>query len=243
MDNLLATNKLDLLITICARGGSKGVKGKNIRPLMGKPLIYYTIKQALEWGKAKRVIVSTDSLEIAEIAKKYGAEVPFIRPSELASDTAAKVPVIRHAFISCENIFQEKYDFVMDLDVTSPVRTLEDLDNALNLFLDKKPKSLLSVVPAHRNPYFNILEEKLDGKVDYSKRDENITCRQDAPMAYDVNSSIYIYDRNYILSGSDKAVSDNTIVYIMSDLARTDIDNELDFKFLEFLLKESVINL
>lgn len=232
----------NFLITICARGGSKGVKNKNIRDLNGHPLIYYTIKQALGWGKAKHIVVSTDSEEIAEIAKKYGAEVPFIRPVELATDTAGKVAVIRHALIASEKIFNQKYDFVMDLDVTSPVRTIQDLDNVLNLFLQKKPKTLFSVVNAHRNPYFNMVEETAEGKVILSKTG-NFVRRQVAPKVYDMNASIYIYQREYLLDKPNEgAISDNSIIYLMNETSK-DIDSEIDFKFIEFLIKMGIISL
>lgn len=232
----------NLLITICARGGSKGVKSKNIRKLAGKPLIYYTIKQATEWGRGKHIVVSTDSEEIARIAKEHGAEVPFMRPQELASDTAGKVAAIRHSLISCEEIFGETYEAIMDLDVTSPVRKVEDLEKAFNLFLERKPKTLFSVVNAHRNPYFNMVEEMEDGRVNLCKKG-NFIRRQDAPKVYDMNASIYIYDRNFLLDGNENAVSDNSIVYIMEDESRMDIDSELDFKFIEFLIKENRISL
>lgn len=233
----------NLLITICARGGSKGVRNKNIRNLLGKPLIYYTIKQAREWGRGKNIVVSTDSVVVARIAKDLGAEVPFIRPADLATDTAGKVAVIRHALNSCEQIYGEKYQAVMDLDVTSPIRKVSDLDNIFQLFLEKRPKTLFSVVPAHRNPYFNMVEEGKDGKVHLCK-EGNFARRQDAPKVYDMNASIYIYDRKYLLQESNEsAVSDNTIAYLMDDVSRTDIDSELDFKFIEFLVKEKIISL
>lgn len=233
----------NLLITICARGGSKGVKGKNIRPLSNKPLIYYTIKQAKEWGKAKHIVISTDSKEIAEIAKGFGAEVPFIRPPELATDTAAKVPVIRHSLIYCEKLYKEKYDFVMDLDITCPIRKISDLENALNLFLQKKPKTLFSAVVAHRNPYFNMVEETKDGRVTLCKKGQFVT-RQEAPKVYDMNASIYIYDRDFLMDENNiTPISDNSIVYVMDELSRIDIDSELDFKFIEYLVKKSIISL
>lgn len=251
----------NLLITICARGGSKGVKGKNIRLLLGKPLIYYTIKQAKDWGKGSRIIVSTDSEEIAEVAKEFGAEVPFIRPADLATDTAAKIPVIRHALDFCENFYKrslkgnsfqeelsrfpykEKYDLIMDLDVTSPLRKVSDLENALNLFLQKKPKTLFSVVPAHRNPYFNMVEETDDGRVVLSKKG-NFASRQQAPRVYDMNASIYIYDRAFLQNKKNTSpISDNSIIYVMDELSRTDIDSELDFNFIEYLVKEGIISL
>lgn len=233
----------NLIITICARGGSKGVKGKNIRGLAGKPLIYYTIKQAKEWDRAKHIVISTDSEEIAQVAKEFGAEVPFMRPDDLATDTAGKVGVIKHALKSCEKYFKEKFDCVMDLDVTSPVRTIEDLENAYKLFLEKKPKTLFSVVPAHRNPYFNMVEEDSEGKVHLCKKG-NFLRRQDAPKVYDMNASIYIYNRQFLIEeGTESAVSDNSFAYVMKDISRTDIDSELDFKFIEFLIKEGIIKL
>lgn len=232
-----------LLITICARSGSKGLKNKNIRELGGRPLIYYTMRQAKEWGKGKHIVVSTNSEEIAEIAKRFGLEVPFTRPEELSTDDAGKVAVIRHALVNCERIYSEKYDQVMDLDVTSPIRTVQDLENAYKLFLEKNPKTLFSVVPARRNPYFNMVEVGIDGKVNLCKQG-NFIRRQDAPEVYDMNASIYIYNRDYLLDESRKsAISDNSAIYIMDELSRTDIDSEVDFKFIEFLVKEKLVNL
>lgn len=232
----------NLLITICARGGSKGVKEKNIRLLVGKPLIFYTIKQAKEWGRAKHIIISTDSEEIAKVAKKFGAEVPFIRPADLAADTAAKIPVIRHALSFCEDFYKEKYNLIMDLDVTSPVRKVSDLENALNLFLQRKPKTLFSVVNARKNPYFNMVEVGEDGKAHICKLGGNFIRRQDAPKVYDANASIYIYDREFLTDGKeDNVISDNSIVYVMHDKSRIDIDSELDFKFIDFLVEENII--
>lgn len=233
----------NLLITICARSGSKGVRGKNIRELAGKPLIYYTIKQAKKWGKGKHIVMSTDSDEIARMAKELGVEIPFIRPANLATDTAGKVGVIKHALQSSEEYFKEKFDSVMDLDVTSPVRTQEDLENAYRLFLEKTPKTLFSVVVAHRNPYFNMVEEDKEGKAHLCKSG-HFARRQDAPKVYDMNASIYIYDRKFLLEeGVESAISDNSIVYVMDELSRIDIDSELDFKFIEFLVKENIISL
>lgn len=243
LEGLLSLKKMNnLLITICARGGSKGVKNKNIRELEGKPLIFYTIDQAKRWGKGSHIIVSTDSEEIAKIAYDFGAEVPFMRPAELANDNASKVAAIKHALISCEKKFGEVYDFVMDLDVTSPIRTVEDLENAYNLFLDKKPKTLFSGVLAHRNPYFNMVEVSSDGKAHLSKEGKFIR-RQDAPKVYDMNASIYIYEREYLIGDNMSPISDNSIIYQMGELSRIDVDSELDFKFIEFLIKEEIISL
>lgn len=233
----------NILITICARGGSKRLKGKNIKPLHGYPLIYYTINQAKNWGKAKRIVVSTDSKKIAKIAEQYGAEVPFTRPKKLASDKSGKIAAIRHALISSEAFFSEKYDMVIDLDVTSPIRKVEDLDNALKLFLKKKPKTLFSVVKAHRNPYFNMVEEKKDGTVFLSKPGKFLRT-QDAPKVYDMNASIYIYDRDYLVDENiNSEQTNNSIVYVMDEISRIDIDSEIDFKYIEFLISKNIISI
>ena len=234
----------NLLVTICARGGSKGVKGKNIRPLAGKPLIYDTLKKAKEWGKGKHIIVSTDSDEIAKVAKELDAEVPFIRPQDLATDEIGKVEVIRHALKKCEEIYNEKFNAVMDLDVTSPVRKVQDLENSYQLFLRKNPKTIFSVVNAHRNPYFNMVEVGVDGKARVCKESASFVRRQDAPKVYDANASIYVYSREFLINeeGSN-VITDNSIVYVMDDISRIDIDSEVDFKYIEFLVKENIISL
>ena len=132
---------MNILITICARGGSKGVKDKNIRLLSGKPLITHTIDLAKNWDKASKIICSTDSDRIAEVARQSGAEIPFIRPVELATDSVGKIDVIRHALINCEKKYNLRYDIIVDLDCTNPMRTIEDLDNCLKILLLFKRKN------------------------------------------------------------------------------------------------------
>lgn len=231
-----------ILVTICARGGSKGVKGKNIRLLNKKPLISYTIEQALKWDKTSRVIGSTDSEKIASICRRYGAEVPFIRPNNLATDTVGKVPVIRHALLEAERIYKERYDIIVDLDVTAPIRTIHDLDSALELFNLKNPKTLFSVVIAHKNPYFNMIEIDEKGKAHLSKRTSDpVLRRQDAPPVYSMNASIIMFARDYLLDESNvSAQSDNSIPYVMDEIASVDIDREVDFRFIEFLVDEGL---
>jgi len=234
-----------LLITICARGGSKGVINKNIREINGKPLISYTIAQALSWGQANRVVVSTDSAEIAKVAKDYGADVPFIRPKNLASDSAAKLPVIRHALQQCEKEYQEEYDIIVDLDATAPIRAIVDLENCFNLFRTGKYSSLFSVVIAHKNPYFNMVEINKAGYIEICKLlDSNFVRRQDAPKVYSLNASIYFYQREYLLKESTVSpISSNSAMYIMEDIAGVDIDREVDYKYIEFLIKENIVAL
>ena len=235
----------NILVAIGARGGSKGVKNKNIRDLDGKPLICYTIKQALNWGKAKRVVVSTDSEEIAHISKKCGAEVPFMRPDILATDTAAKLPAIRHALLESERIFGEQCEIIVDLDATAPIRTIDDLDKCLRIFINDRPDTLYSVVYAHKNPYFNMVEKNDAGSYVVSKKLGNsITRRQDAPKVYSLNASIYFYNREYLLNEENNTcLTANSRIYIMDDIAGIDIDREVDFKFIEFLIKEGLVQL
>jgi CMP-N-acetylneuraminic acid synthetase len=163
---------MNILCTICARGGSKGVKSKNTRILNGKPLIVHTIEQAKKWGRASHIIISTDSESIADISKKAGAEVPFMRPAELATDTSGKLPVLSYALYAAEEHYKTKFDVIMDLDPTAPIRKISDLNNCLELFLEKKPDSLFSAVVAPKSPYFNMVEVNSDGYAQLSKKPE-----------------------------------------------------------------------
>ncbi|HEY4245812.1 MAG TPA: acylneuraminate cytidylyltransferase family protein [Lacunisphaera sp.] len=233
---------METLITICARGGSQGVKKKNIRSLLGKPLIAHTIECALKWGKASRVIVSTDSEEIARVAKQYGAEAPFLRPPHLAEGSVPKLAVIRHALLALEQNGQPQFDVVVDLDATAPLRHVSDVENAYQLFQERRALTLLSVVNARKNPYYNVVEAGAEGFVHLSKEpDASITCRQMAPVVYDMNASIHIYRREYVLEESNKhVISKRAVPYVMDDLCAVDIDHELDFLFIEFLLKNKI---
>ncbi len=237
--------KLNVLVTIAARGGSKGVKNKNIRRLMGRPLIAHTIRQALSWGKATHVVVSTDSLAIAAIARAHGARVPFMRPARLATDQAGKVPVIVHALKACEDHYKIRYDAVVDLDVTSPIRTKADLDKCCRMFVAHSPKTIFSVVPARKNPYFNMVEKIPGGVVVLCKTlKKGIVRRQDAPAVYDANASIYFYDRDYLMKAkAPKVINDRCMIYVMPEIAGVDIDREIDLRFIEFLIKERHVRL
>lgn len=238
---------MKILVTICARGGSKGVPNKNIRPLLGKPLIAYSIEQAQRWGRADRIIVSTDSEDIARVAKEFGAEVPFLRPSALATDTAEKLPVLRHALTIAEEI-HGRFDVLVDLDACSPLRTVEDLENCRHLFLEKRPKTLFSAVVAHKNPYFNMVEVDPSGwahlckKLPLDKR--GVTRRQDAPAVYNMNASIYFYQRDVVADESLRTCfTDRSLVYEMNEFTAFDIDREIDFKLVEFILKEGLFHI
>jgi CMP-N-acetylneuraminic acid synthetase len=236
---------MNILVAIAARGGSKGVKDKNIRLLNGIPLIAYTIIQALKWNKTTKLVVSTDSTKIAKIAKKYGADVPFLRPKELAGDNIPKIRVLRHTFISSEEIYRMKFNILVDLDVTAPIRRIEDLDNCFEIFLKESPKTLFSVVRSRKNPYFNMIEKGKDGYAQLVKfMDHPIVRRQDAPMVYSMNASIYFYSREFMLDTSyESPITDRSSFYVMPEESRVDIDDEIDFKFVETLIKEGIVDL
>ena len=236
---------MKILLTIAARGGSKGVKNKNIRELCGKPLIAHTIDQARCWGKATRIVCSTDSEAIAQIARCYGAETPFMRPLELAGDAVGKIDVLRHAWRECERVYGEQYDVLIDLDATAPIRRVEDIEGAFQTFLARRPDSVVSVVSARKSPYFNMLEEMPDGFTRLSKIPLTpILCRQDAPKVYDMNASIYVYDRDFLLNEATRTcLQGRTLVWVMDELSAFDIDAERDFLFVEYLSSKGLVAL
>jgi CMP-N,N'-diacetyllegionaminic acid synthase len=228
----------NILCTICARGGSKGVKNKNIKNINGIPLIAYTIEQAKASKLFEHIVISTDNDNIAKIAKEHGAEVFFKRSDELASDTAGKLDVIRDAFVQSEEYYHKQFDYLIDLDATAPLRDVKDIIKSFKQFIKNNNDNLITAMPSRRSPYFNMVEEAKNGKVYLSKvLDDAIVRRQDAPKSYDMNASIYIWKRKTILN--EKSIFlENTGLYIMPEERSIDIDTELDYKFVEFLMKE-----
>ncbi len=227
-----------ILCTICARGGSKGVKNKNIKELNGKPLIAYTIEQAKASELFEHIVISTDDNKIARVSKEYGAEVFFKRDPKLASDTAGKLDVIKDAFSRSEKYYHQTFDYLVDLDATAPLRSVEDITKAFEHFIKNDNDNLITAMPSRRSPYFNLIEVDQDGKVYLSKTLEGgVVRRQDAPKSYDMNASIYIWKRDILLN-SDTLFLENTGLYVMPEERSIDIDTELDYKFVEFLMKE-----
>jgi CMP-N,N'-diacetyllegionaminic acid synthase len=229
----------NILCTICARGGSKGVKNKNIKNLYGKPLIAYTIEQAKASGLFEHIVISTDSDDIATVAKEYGAEVFFKRDAEMASDMAGKLDVIKDAFIRSEKHYSKEFDYLVDLDATAPLRDVDDIVNSFEQFKKNNNDNLITAMPSRRSPYFNLVEQDKNGKVYLSKNlNGAIVRRQDAPNSYDMNASIYIWKRDVILN-KNSLFLDKTGLYVMPEERSIDIDCELDFKFVEFLMREN----
>lgn len=226
-----------VLCTICARKGSKGIKNKNVRRLLGKPLIVYTIEQAKRIGIFDCVTVSTDSSEVRSIAQNVGVDLIVDRPFELAKDDTPKILAIRHALLESEKKLGEKFDIVVDLDVTAPLRGDIDIINALEKFVSNNYDNLVSVNPSRKSPYFNMLEVGVDGKVSLCKETENtITCRQQSPPCYEMNGAVYIWNREVLLN-NDSLLLNNTGIYIMPLERSIDIDTEFDFLIVECLMK------
>lgn len=226
------------ICTICARGGSKGVKNKNIRGLAGKPLIAYTINQAQASHLFDVIAVSSDSAEILDVGRQYGADLLVKRPEELATDTAAKVPVIRHCVVEAERVTGKRFDVVVDLDATSPLRWVEDIQGAVNLLENEKVANVITAAPARRSPYFNLVELGKDGVVRLSKSPEHpIVRRQDSPQCFDMNASIYVWQRETLFESST-LFNPDTGLFIMPVERSTDIDDEIDFEIVELLMKK-----
>ena len=228
-----------VLCTICMRGGSKGVPRKNLRELHGKPLVAYTIEHARESALFEHIVVSTDSHEIAEVAKNFGAESWFLRPAELATDEAPKLPAIRHAFLEAEKHYGHEFDVLVDLDATSPLRNVEDITGAYEKFLDEDANILITACPARKNPYFNMVE-KVNGRIRQVKRLDKLSSRrQDAPKVYDMNASIYIWKRQALLE-NEILFGERTSLYVMTEERSVDIDTELDWDFVEFIMSKKI---
>ncbi len=225
-------NKKRILALIPARGGSKGIKNKNIIDLCGKPLISYTIAAAKESRYVDSVIVSTDSEKIAEIAVFYGADVPFLRPATLALDTSTTLETVCHAIKKLTEC-GDRYDVLLLLQPTSPLRTQEDIDRALEKFA-REGLSIASVSKAKDSP---ILLRKLTGK---SRMEsllglQSTVRRQDMPPVYRVNGSIYI---NTVSSlNENTSFNDNVCPYIMEESHSVDIDDYLDLEIAKYYME------
>ena len=226
------------LCTICARGGSKGVKGKNLRPLAGKPLIVHSLEQARESGLFGHIAVSSDSDEILDVARRWGCEILVRRPVELATDRAPKLPAIKHCVVSAETAAGGPFDVIVDLDATSPLRMADDIRNAVGLLEESGAGNVITGAPARRSPYFNLVELDGTGIVRLCKppTGDAVVRRQDAPACFDMNASVYAWRREVLFS-SESIFNADTRLYVMPEERSIDIDSELDFQFVEFLMR------
>jgi len=221
---------------IGARGGSKGVKRKNIRLLDGKPLIAYSIESALDSKCFQSVIVSTDDKEIASIAKKYGAEIPFLRPKKLANDHSGMSDVLIHGILKLRSLGYS-FDALINRDCTVPFIDMKDIQGALNLFKKNNCNGVYSVYKQHQNPYFNMMETDSNGYIKLSKKlKHKIVRRQDAPIVYQLNGLFVIKPDALLKYGS--TIMPKILPYDILPEHGFMIDTELEFKLAEFMLKE-----
>ena len=223
------------LVIIPARGGSKGIPHKNIKPLGGKPLIYYTIDVARTICEDEDICVSTDDAEIISIVEKYGLQVQFVRPNELASDNAGTYEVLLHALNYYEEVLGRHYDVVILLQNTSPFRTAEHLREAIKLYTNDVDM-VVSVKECAANPYYCVFEEDNDGYLHVCKGDGNIFRRQDAPKVYEYNGAIYIMNAA-TLKTTHMHKMKKRIKYIMDENSSLDLDNMLDWQMAEYILQ------
>ncbi|MFV5694901.1 cytidylyltransferase domain-containing protein [Flavobacterium sp. LB3P122] len=237
---------MNILITLCARGGSKGIPGKNIKLIAGKSLIAYSIdltnRLKEKWNV--KVALSTDDSEIKTVAAAQGVFTEYVRPEYLATDVAGKIDTIKDLLLYEESLVDYKYDFVLDLDVTSPLRTVEDIEKSLQIMIsNSQAKNLFSVNQAARNPYFNMVEENSNGFYSLVKTnpDGSVMTRQSAPKVYDLNASFYWYRRSFFDTDSKSAITDKSLIYAMDHIC-FDLDHPVDFLFMEYLLQNNKLD-
>ena len=232
-------NKYKVLCIVCARGGSKRLKNKNSKKLFGKPLIYHTIKQAIDSKIFDKIVFSTDSDKLRKLAVKFGAQAWFTRPKNLSNDQAAKMPVIRHAVLESEKKFNYKYDFICDLDVTSPLRKIDDIKNAFRKLKSSRQDMLISGNKARKNPYFNMVQKNGKNSLKLVVKPKKFYVRtQDTPAVYELNASIYFWKREACFKQKGPFCK-KTFFYEMPYSRSIDIDSLSDFKMVEFFGKNN----
>lgn len=225
------------LCTICARGGSVGVKNKNIRPILGLPLVAHSIVQARRAGIFDGTALSSDSGEILAVGKEYGVDYLVRRPDEMAGNRSPKVPAIRHCVSEAEKRRGERFDIIVDLDATSPLRTVDDIKAAVDLLEGSGAPNVITACPSRRSPYFNLIERDPDGRLRTAKQlDRPFTDRQSVPATYDMNASIYVWRRD-VLMQEDELFLPDTQLYEMPEERSLDIDTPLDFEIVSFLMQ------
>jgi CMP-N,N'-diacetyllegionaminic acid synthase len=235
---------MNILITICARGGSKGIPGKNIRLLNGKPLIAYTIETANKFAANYKsdIALSTDNIEIKKTAAAFGLQTSYERPEELATDTAGKTDAISDVLHYMERMSSKTYDYIIDFDVTSPLRNTQDVEKAyMQLLKNDNALNIFSVSPAKRNPYFNMVEENANGFFSTIKDGKVFKSRQEAPMVFDMNASFYIFRRKFFSDNWRTAVTNASLASILPHIC-FDLDEPEDFLIMEILMQQNLLD-
>lgn len=231
-------DETSVLFICCARNGSKGVPDKNIAIVENKPLICYTLDLLKQVPFKNHLVLSTDGDPIAKICRD---KVDYLidRPSDLAEDDTPRWPVLIHAVEQAESYFKCKYDYVFDFLVTSPFRRVEDVIQCYELVQEDGVGNVITGVSAHRNPYFNMVELN-DGVPQLVKKlPKQLTRRQDAPLVYDMNGSVYAWKRDFLFS-SDQLITSSTRLHVMPEEYGLDVDTAFDLELLELLMRHKV---
>ena len=227
---------MNTIALIPARGGSKGLPGKNIKIFSGKPLIAWSIEQAKKLSSIDRVIVSTDCSEIARVAKEYGAEVPFLRPDNISEDDSPEWMAWRQALSFLLEKEGKMPNIMLSIPTTAPLRRVIDIENCLNLYKKGGVDVVITTTDAHRSPYFNMVKESHDGNVELViKPKDKLYRRQDAPIVYDMTTVAYVMNPEFIMH--NESIFDGRTKAVNVPLETSiDIDNMYDFKMAEFFL-------
>ena len=231
------SKKYKFLGIITARGGSKSIPKKNIKKLAGRPLIKYTIEAAQESKLLDRVIISTDSREIANYCKKQGIEAPFLRPKHLATDTAKSLGALIHAVRYLEKKEKHKPDYIITLQPTSPLRTSQDIDNSIKLILKNKEVDSLVSVTAIQDTHHPFKIMTFNGEYLGQYKKGRLVPRQALPKFYARNSAIYITKYN-ILMKDKRIIGKKCLPYFMPKERSIDIDDKFDWKIADYLIKQ-----
>ena len=232
-------SKYKILAITLARGGSKGIKNKNIKKISGKPLIFYTIKEALKSNLISDYIVSTDSQDISNISKKLGAKVPFLRPKKYSTDKASSVSALKQAVIWMENEHNIKYDFVIELMCTNPLKTKSDIESVIKKLIKTKADSVIAVNKLEDHHPRRIKKIVNDKIVDFCLNEKKESRRQDLkPDAYIRSGSIYGMKRDYLIKKNRRYGGNNSRPYVLDSKKAINIDSNIDFVIAKEILKK-----
>lgn len=223
-----------ILAVVLARGGSKGIKDKNVKDLAGKPLLAWTIEEARKSKYIDRLILSSDSQKIIDVAQNFGCETPFVRPKELAEDEVPSIDPFIHAIAS----LQEKYDYALLLQCTSPLRTVEDIDGAICFCIDKGANSCIGTCEAKKSPYKMQLIDHCGRLRPLFDAQKVFAPRQQLPKIYVINGAIYMIRIDVLFKTRRLLNNDETLAYLMNDENSLDIDDLMDCKIAEMILKD-----
>ena len=228
-----------ILGVVPARSGSKGIPHKNIREVCGKPLIAYSIECGLNCSLIDHLIVNTDDETIAEVGRSWGAEVPFLRPQELAEDTTAMLPVMQHVVENAEEFYGASLEAMVLLQPTGPLRTVEDIEQSITLWKQTDCDAVVSAHESHSNPFFTMVWEKNGSYELVNSSEYSMGRRQDAPPIFDLNAIVWVYSRNALMVEKAR-LPKKTLIHVVPADRCLDVDTEFDLKILEFLLQQKV---